>query len=113
MRVISQDGTLDVPYDYFSLSMSSGKYKDMEVAYIYCQNSSSPIGTKLAEYSAKAKALKAMEMLRKAYEGNEFYHCMATTSDTFKEAVCLLDNKKFEEVTSECFQFPQDDEIEV
>lgn len=57
MRVISQDGTLDVPYDYFSLSMSSGKYKDVEVAYIFCQNSSSPIGTKLAKYSAEAKAI--------------------------------------------------------
>ena len=69
MRVISQDGTIDVPYDYFSLSMSSGKYKDVEVAYIYCQNLSSPIGTKLAEYSAEAKAIKAMEMLREAYIG--------------------------------------------
>lgn len=67
MRVISQDGTIDVPYDYFSLSMSSGKYKDVEVAYIYCQNSSSPIGTKLAEYSAEAKALKAMEILRETW----------------------------------------------
>ena len=69
MRVISQDGTIDVPYEYFSLSMSSGKYKDLEVAYIYCRNSSSPIGTKLAEYSAEAKAIKAMEMLRETYIG--------------------------------------------
>lgn len=29
MRVISQDGTIDVPYDYFSLSVASGKYKEM------------------------------------------------------------------------------------
>ena len=65
MRVISQDGTIDVPYDNSSLTMPSGKYKDVEVAYIYCYNSSSPNGTKLAEYSTKAKAIKAMEMLRK------------------------------------------------
>ena len=68
MRVISQDGTIDVPYDYFSLSVASGKYEDVEVAYIYCHNLSSPNGTKLAEYSAKAKAIKAMEMLRKAWK---------------------------------------------
>lgn len=64
MRVISQDGTIDVPYDYFSLSVASGKYEDVEVAYIYCHNLSSPNGTKLAEYSTEAKAIKVMEMLR-------------------------------------------------
>ena len=112
MRIISQDGTIDVPYDYFSLSMSSGKYKDVEVAYIYCHNLSSPNGTKLAEYSAKAKAIKAMEMLRKVYEDNEFYHYMSTT-DTFEKATSCLSNEEFKELTSEYFQFPQDDEIEV
>lgn len=95
MRVISQDGTIDVPYDYFSLSMSSGKYKDVEVAYIYCHNLSSPNGTKLAEYSTKAKAIKAMEMLREAWinEAIEFTHGIYHRNIVFK--------------------FPQDDEIEV
>ena len=78
MRVISQDGRIDIPYDYFSLSMSSGKYKDVEVAYIYCQNSSSPIGTKLAEYSAEAKAIKAMEMLREQYSRIEIIKALAS-----------------------------------
>lgn len=91
MRVISQDGTMDVPYDYFSLSMSSGKYKDVKVAYIYCQNSSSPIGTKLAEYSTEEKAIKAMGMLREQY----------------KKYVSASVN------IYGVFQFPQDDEIEV
>lgn len=112
MRVISQDGTLDVPYDYFSLSMSSGKYKDVEVAYIYCQNSSSPIGVKLAKYSTEAKALKAMEMLRKSYENNEFYHCIAG-SKCFEEVRSILSEEQFQKATAEYFQFPQDDEIEV
>ena len=69
MRVISQDGTIDVPYEHFSLSLASGKYKDVEVAYIYCHNLSSPNGTKLAKYSTKEKAIKAMEMLRETYTG--------------------------------------------
>jgi hypothetical protein len=112
MRVISQDGTIDVPYEYFSLSMSSGKYKDLEVAYIYCRNSSSPIGTKLAEYSAEAKAIKAMEMLRKSYENNEFYHCIAG-SKRFEEVQSILSKEQFQKATTEYFQFPQDDEIEV
>ncbi len=112
MRIISQDGTIDVPYDNSSLTMPSGKYKDVEVAYIYCYNSSSPNGTKLAEYSTKKKAIKALEMLRKAYENNEFYHHVSAT-DVFKDVAGLLSNEEFNKLTSEYFQFPQDDEIEV
>lgn len=116
MRVISQDGTIDVPYDYFSLSMSGGKYKDVEVAYIYCQNSSSPIGTKLAEYSTEAKAIKAMEMLREQYARIEIIKSLASgTCEHMEES---LKPKGFKDILKkyinmEVFQFPQDDEIEV
>lgn len=106
MRVISQDGTIDVPYDYFSLSMSSGKYKDVEVAYIYCHNLSSPNGTKLAEYSAKEKAVKAMEMLRKAYESR-----MELDGGYDSLHKCYVQPNYW--VLPKTFQFPQDDEIEV
>ena len=116
MRVISQDGRIDIPYDYFSLSMSSGKYKDVEVAYIYCQNSSSPIGTKLAEYSAEAKAIKAMEMLREQYSRIEIIKALASgTCEHMEES---LKPEEFNDILEkyinmEVFQFPQDDEIEV
>lgn len=124
MRVISQDGTIDVPYDYFSLSMSSGKYKDVEVAYIYCQNLSSPIGTKLAEYSAEAKAIKSMEMLREAYIGMPIVmQNVDVPEDVVKEfeklkkcgVMIRADNQpsKVEFINNSIFQFPQDDEIEV
>lgn len=116
MRVISQNGKLDVPYDYFSLSMSSGKYKDVEVAYIYCQNSSSPIGTKLAEYSAEAKAIKAMEMLREQYKRLEVFKVLV--SGTVEHMRKYLKRDEFIENNlayrdMNVFQFPQDDEIEV
>jgi hypothetical protein len=112
MRVISQDGTIDVPYEYFSLSMSSGKYEDVEVAYIYCHNLSSPNGTKLAEYSTKAKAIKAMEMLREHNEGVIFLKTIINTEKgtTF---VSSLSKTDFNELTQNYFQFPQDNEIEV
>lgn len=106
MRVISQDGTIDVPYDYFSLSVANGKYKDVEVAYIYCHNLSSQNGTKLAEYSTEAKAIKAMEMLREEYlkymeiEG----HADLTGQGIIQPNFWVL---------PKVFQFPQDDEIEV
>lgn len=68
MRVISQDGAIDVPYEISSLIMASGKYEDVEHAAIYCRNSSTAMGTKMAEYSSKEKAKKAMEMLRSDYK---------------------------------------------
>lgn len=68
MRVISQDGTIDVPYEISSLIMASGKYEDVEHAAIYCHNSSTAMGTKMAEYGSKEKAKKAMEMLREEYQ---------------------------------------------
>ena len=124
MRIISQDGTIDVPYDCFSLSMSSGKYKDVEVACIYCRNSSSPIGTKLAEYSAEAKAVKAMEMLREAYVSMPIVmQNVAISDDVVNEfeklkkcgVMIRADNQpsKVEFINNSIFQFPQDDEIEV
>ena len=104
MRVISQDGTMDVPYENVVL------YQDEKE--IMCIFSEVYIGRKLARYSTAEKTEKVMEMLRKSYENNEFYHHMSTT-DTFKDVASLLNNEKFNEVTRECFQFPQDDEIEV
>lgn len=104
MRVISQDGTMDVPYKNVVL------YQDEKE--IMCIFSGIYIGRKLAQYSAEKKAIKAMEMLREAYNNNEFYHCTATTN-TFQETMGLLSNEKIKEVTSEYFRFPQDDEIEV
>lgn len=112
MRIISQDGKVDIPYDYFLLSMDSGKFSDGEIAIIYCRNLSSPDGTKLARYSTKEKALKAMKMLRKSYENNEFYHCIAG-SKCFEEVRSVLREEQFRKATTEYFQFPQDDEIEV
>ena len=112
MRVISQDGTIDVPYDYFSLSLASGKYEDVEVAYIYCHNLSSPNGTKLAIYSTKAKAIKAMEMLRERHTDNVFCR-----EDIQYKAEIMLDEGLdiVREMMMKCeyFQFPKDDEVKV
>ena len=59
MRVISQDGTMDVPYENVVL------YQDEKE--IMCIFSGVYIGRKLARYSTTEKTEKAMEMLREAY----------------------------------------------
>lgn len=66
----------------------------------------------IAEYSTEEKAIKAMEMLRKVYENNVFYHCTAS-SKRFEEVQSILSEEQFQKATTEYFQFPQDDEIEV
>ena len=125
MRLISQNGEIDVPYDYFSLSIATGKYEDVEVASIYCHNLSSPKGTKLAEYSSKEKAEKSMEMLRTAYAGR--FVTNADIPDDFNEQLKELMKGCFGTVivkdTSDSrvefnningyFQFPQDEDVEV
>lgn len=99
MRIISQNGEIDVPYDCFSLTIATGKYEDVEVASIYCHNLSSPKGTKLAEYSSKEKAEKAMEMLHEKYKD---YSIATNRSNVFK----MFDYPKV-------FQFPKDEDVEV
>ena len=108
MRIISQDGKCDYPYENSTLFID---YMDGRVIKIVPSTGGCK-GTKIATYSTEKKATKAMEMLREAYSNNEFYHHTATT-DAFKNAMNLLSNEKFKEETSEYFQFPQDDEIEV
>ena len=112
MRIISQDGTIDVPYDYFSLSVESGRYKDVEYACIYCQNLSSPNSTKLAGYSTEAKAIKAMKILREHNEGVIFLKTIINT-EKCTPFIRSLSKTDFDKLTQNYFQFPQDDEIEV
>ena len=111
MRVISQDGTMDVPYEISSFSMAVGKYENVEHAVIFCYNYSTSMGTKMAEYGSKEKAKKAMEMLRIAYENNEFYHHISN-SEHFTEFVKALGEEMSKKATSEYFQFPADEELE-
>lgn len=123
MRVISQGGTIDVPYNCSSLSVAGAKCKDVEYACIYCYNMSAPHGTKLAKYSSKEKALKAMEMLREAYAGKPILNVDELpnlTPQDFREKLrtgdILLCNKPSVDVSfssNYCFQFPKDDEVEV
>lgn len=102
MRIISQSGRIDIPYE-------------VAVVYVEYESVIAKVGDErysMGSYSTEEKAFKAMKMLIEKYENNEFYHHTATT-DTFKKYIDLLSSKKFKEATSEYFQFPQDDEIEV
>lgn len=123
MRIISQDGTIDVPYEISSLSMAVGKYEDVEHAAIYCHNSSTAMGTKMAEYGSKEKAKKAMEMLRIAYAGKfitnadipeDFDETLKTAMKGGFGTVIVKDTCERVEFNNlnGYFQFPAEEELE-
>lgn len=110
MRVISQDGTLDMPYEEVIIQRFKSRIYFLNKNLTGVESLSDDM--QIAEYSTEAKAIKAMEMLRKVYENNVFYHCTAS-SKRFEEVQSILSEEQFQKATTEYFQFPQDDEIEV
>jgi hypothetical protein len=113
MRVISKNGKSDIPYEHFAFSIVDN---GSGYSIIATRNIAEPpevaINSVIATYLTKEKAIKAMKMLRKSYENNEFYHCIAG-SKRFEEVQRILSEEQFRKATTEYFQFPQDDEIEV
>lgn len=123
MRVISQDGTLDIPYEDVIIQRFESK--------IYFLNKNltgvEPFNDdmQIAEYSTEEKARKAMEMLRKAYVGNIVMFQNVEPTDELKEMLkihgietiyAILDNQpqeiKFENHQNFYFQFPKEEELE-
>lgn len=104
MRIISQDGTLDVPYEMVAVQRFDGK--------IYCLNKNLAgveevvDGFKLAEYSTEAKARKVMEMLQANYL------LRMELDGGYDEAHgCYVQPNYW--VLPKVFQFPRDSEVEV
>ena len=122
MRVISQDGTIDVPYEIGSLTIAVGKYENVEHVVIFCYNYSTSRGTKMAEYGSKEKANKAMEMLRDTYQyGKRVAVPKFDESGIDKEDDITLYNTRLINdffkggtyVPTKVFQFPKDEDVEV
>ncbi len=122
MRVISQDGTIDVPYETSSFNMICAELVEPKRTNIYCHHSSIGVAIKIAEYSTEAKAIKAMEMLREAYTGKPKLNVNEIPNLTPQEfgeklgisdiLLCDKTNADVSFSSNYYFQFPQDDEIE-
>ena len=102
MRVISQHGNVDLPYEQIVVCHA------ME-SVITLYNGEKYV---LGEYSSKEKAYKAMEMLREHNEGVIFLKTIINT-EKGTPFVSGLSETDFNKLTQNYFQFPQDDEIEV
>mgnify|MGYP000165438411 CR=1 FL=1 len=110
MRIISQDGTIDVPYEMVVIQRFRSDVYFLNRNLTGVEDLINDI--KLADYSTEEKAIKAMEMLR---EHNECVAFLKTIINTEKGAqfVSILPKTAFDKMTQNYFQFPKDDEVEV
>lgn len=122
MRVISQDGTIDVPYETVVIQRLEEDVYFLNRNLTGVEDLISDI--RLAKYSTEAKAIKAMEMLREAYVGMPIVmQNVDVSEDAAKEferlkkcgIMAQTENQpsKVDFINNAVFQFPQDDEVEV
>ena len=102
MRVISQHGNVDLPYEQIVVchAMESVIALYNEKEYV------------LGKYSSKEKAYKAMEMLREHNESVIFFKTIINT-EKCTPFIRNLSKTDFDKLTQNYFQFPQDDDVEV
>lgn len=122
MRVISQDGTIDMPYEEVIIQRFKSRIYFLNKNLTGVESLSDDM--QIAEYSTEAKALKAMEMLRETYismpivmQNVAISENLAKEFERLKKCGIMVraENQpsKVEYVNNAVFQFPQDDEIEV
>lgn len=125
MRVISQNGKSDIPYEYFAFSIvGNGSGYSIIATKNIAESPEVFMNSLIATYSTEAKAIKAMEMLREAYIGMPIVmQNVDISDDAAKEferlkkfgVMVRAENQpsKVDFINNAIFQFPQNDEIEV
>lgn len=125
MRVISQNGKSDIPYEYFTFSIVGN---GNGYSIIATKNIAEPpeviMNSIFATYSTEEKAIKAMKILRETYIGMPIVMQNVDISEDFEKdferlkkcgTMVQAENQpsKVDFINNAIFQFPQDDEIEV
>lgn len=105
MRIVSQDGYYDLPYEQTvvlreetHILVRTMEYEDLRIA----------------SYSTKEKAIKAMEMCRKRYTQYIFNRHMIPETANVLTRIPLEEAEKVRDQITETFifQFPKEEEIE-
>ena len=108
MRVISQDGTIDIPYESVIIQRFGREIYFLNKNLIGVEQLVSDMD--IATYSTEEKAKKAMEMLRERHTDNVFCR-----EDIQYKAEIMLDEGLdiVREMMMKCeyFRFPKDDEV--
>lgn len=114
MRVISQDGTIDMPYEQVIITRHDKSIYLMEHL---------TEDVEIAKYSTEEKAKKAMEMLRYAYIGMpivmqnvDVSEDVAKKFERLKKCGIMVQTEnqpsKIECISNAIFQFPAEEELE-
>ena len=120
MRVISQDGTIDIPYDSVIIQRFGREIYFLNKNLIGVEQLVSDMD--IATYSTEEKAKKAMEMLRDTYQyGKRVAVPKFDESGIDKEDDITLYNTRLINdffkggtyVPTKVFQFPKDEDVEV
>ena len=108
MRLISQDGTFDVPYEQVVIQRYSDGIYWLNKNLIGVESGISE-DFKIASYSSEAKAIKVMEMIRKSHTGYIF-----CKEDVMMRAE-MSENEKVTNLMESFlyFKFPKDEDVEV
>lgn len=97
VRVISQNGAIDVPYEFTAFHSCNGRIR-MNMA------GDTGRGTEMAVYSTQEKALAVMQTLHKEYVG-------CNTVPSIKGSNGPISVTAY--VRNAVFRFPADDEVEL
>lgn len=121
MRVISQDGALDIPYEQVVIQRFNGEIYFLNKNLTGIDDLVSDIV--IAKYSTEEKAKKAMEMLRYAYIGMpivmqnvDVSEDVAKKFERLKKCGIMVQTEnqpsKIECISNAIFQFPTEEELE-
>lgn len=124
MRVISQNGKSDIPYEHFIFSIvGNGNGYSIIATKNIAESLEVIMNSLIATYSTEEKAKKAMEMLREAYTGMPIVmQNVDISEDVAKEferlkkcgVMVRTENQpsKIECTSNAVFQFPAEEELE-
>ena len=121
MRVISQCGRGDFPYEQISLVIRNFGRPDQWIIVAHGLHFKNDLGTRIAEYSTEEKAKKAMDLLHETYVGKLFLSATEnveldnTAKELLKNATILctpnVDVRPIGDSRNVVFRFPADDEV--
>ena len=122
MRVISQEGTIDVPYENFVFGITLDNY--ISAVMDTAVRPTEVVNGIMAKYSSREKALKVMELLREVYIGMPIIMQNCDVSEDIVKEFEKLNKcglmvqaknepSKIEYINNAVFRFPADDEVKV
>ena len=113
MRIISQNGLLDAPYELIAISPYSGNMATIVGTFPGNDLGKGDRVYILGEYSTEEKAMKAMEMCREQYAQCEINkHLIKKAADNLEGVSITFTGEVRNQLADKyLFQFPADDEI--